>query len=214
MIKRITFGNRTTEASWLAVAVGALDAPADVRPRRIAVCAVVEELVPDPVHDTVALEWFADADHAERFEAWAAGEGRVVTGGTVVVAEEHVLRGADWLDTRWRDGGERLKHMAIARRAAGLTPTEFSRRWRDHAGAVGATPIPDVAKGCAYTQNHPVARPDGEWPYDAVNEVWFDDLDALRTRIDWLADALGANAGGDDLVGEHSFLAVREVVVS
>ena len=45
-----------------------------------------------------------------------------------------------------------------------------------------------------------------------MNEVWFDDEDALRTRIAWMADAVGAG-GDDDFVGSSAFLAVREEVV-
>jgi hypothetical protein len=102
--------------------------------------------------------------------------------------------------------------MAVARRAPGLTPAEFSARWQRRAGRVGATPIPEVARGCAYAQNHPLPRPGGDWRYDAVNEVWFDDEDALRTRIAWLDEAVG-RGDDDDLVGEASFLAVREDVL-
>jgi hypothetical protein len=43
--------------------------------------------------------------------------------------------------------------------------------------------------------------------------VWFDDLDALRTRIRWMTDALSDNLD-DDFLGESSFLAVQEEVLS
>ena len=75
-----------------------------------------------------------------------------------------------------------------------------------------ATPIPEVAKGCAYAQNHPVDRADDAWRYDAVNEVWFDDEDALRARIRWMADAVGGG-GDDDFMSSSAFLAVREAIV-
>ena len=70
------------------------------------------------------------------------------------------MRGATWLDQRWREGGESLKHMAIARRAAGLTPAEFSDAVEETgAGKVGrAIVIPDGRAGQAYVQNHPVRR--------------------------------------------------------
>jgi hypothetical protein len=38
-----------------------------------------------------------------------------------VVASERVARGADWLDRRWQEGGPKLKQLAIATRADGLT---------------------------------------------------------------------------------------------
>ena len=136
----------------------------------------------------------------------------------MIVAEESVLRGADWLEQRWRDGGSKLKHMAIAVRASGLTPAEFS-------GPGGAGParsagperravtvIPDDARGRAYVQNHPCPRTAGEWAYDAVNEVWFDDLESLRTRIAWFRENLSGRAEAD-LVRQSWFIAVREQVV-
>jgi hypothetical protein len=46
--------------------------------------------------------------------------------------------------------------------------------------------IPARHGAFAYVQNHPVP---GDWPCDAVNEVYFDDLAGLRARVEWL----GAN---------------------
>jgi hypothetical protein len=221
MFKRITFAKASRhartdlEASWPGIVAAALDAPDGTRPRRVVSCVALPDEIPDPAHDAIGLEWFADLDHLRRFEGWLSAAGHAAAGHVteVVVAEEHVLRGGDWLEQRWATGGTRLKHMAIARRAAGLTPAEFSDRWQNRAGRVGTTPIPDVAKGCAYAQNHPVPRTHGDWLYDAVNEVWFDDLDALRTRIRWMTEALSTGAD-DDFVGESSFVAVREQVLS
>lgn len=178
MIKRISFG--------------------DVHPspeaRRVAVCTVLPEHTPDAPHDRLLIEWFDDVPEPN--------------GAPCVVAEEHVVRGEQWLEARWRDGGPRLKHMALAVRATGLTAEEFSRRWHSHAGSVGATPIPEAAKGQAYVQDHPVP---GEWASDAVNEVWFDDEDDLRARIAFF-DEVGT-AGAGDLVRAATFLAVREDLV-
>jgi hypothetical protein len=187
----------------------ALTAPPDVRPVRVASCTVLPDLTPGPPHDGIGLEWFSDDRHLERFETWSADALREPV--QVLVAQEHVMRGADWLQQRWRDRGPKVKHMAIARRAAGLTPAQFVDRWRNRAGRVGAVPIPVPARGRAYVQNHPLARVDGEWPYDAVNEVYFDDLDGLRDRIAWFAENLDGQE--DDLVGESWFVAVREEVL-
>jgi hypothetical protein len=194
VIKRIRFEPLTAT----------VDAPAEVRPVRVTACTVLSELTPGALHDTITIEWFADADHLSRCDSWHPYEAE-----SCVVAEELVLRGADWLQRRWRAGGVRLKHMALAKRASGLTPSEFSERWKNRAGMVGATPIPDVAKGQAYVQNHPLT---GEWAYDAVNEVYFDEFDDLRARIDWFAEALG-DATEDDLVGQSWFVPVCEEVL-
>jgi hypothetical protein len=61
-------------------------------------------------------------------------------------------------------------------------------------------------------QNHPTPRADGDWPYDAVNEVYFDDLDALRVRVEFFAETLGDQTE-DDLVGDNWFVVAREEVV-
>lgn len=215
MIKRLTFASTADEGRAAVEELAELlsSAPENVRPVRAVSCVAVPELILDQDHAGVTIEWFRDADHIARVDRWlderAASTGR---DAEVVVAVEHVLRGREWLDARWAEGGPRLKHMAIARRADGLTPAEFSEVWRNRAGRVGATPIPEVAKGCAYAQNHPVDLGDGEWRYDAVNEVWFNDEEALRTRIAWMADAVGSG-GDDDFVGSSAFLAVREEII-
>ena len=235
MIKRIRFATRPAAAAaggtaagdfaaaWRAAVAGALAAPPDARPVRVAVCTALPELTPDPRHDGIGLEWFTDAGHLARFESWLSSPaGRLVdellaravdpAASPVVVAREHVMRGADWLERRWRDGGERLKHMAIARRAAGLTPAEFSERWRGRAGRVGAVVIPESARGQAYLQNHPLPRSSGEWAYDALNEVYVDGLDGMRARIAWFAENLDGR-GEADLVGQSWFVAAREEVL-
>ncbi|MDT3443003.1 hypothetical protein [Pseudofrankia sp. BMG5.37] len=197
----------------------ALTAPPDARPLGLAACTVLDAVTPDPPHDGIGLEWFADDTHLKRFEAWWASSdakaandllGRAVEPGSVsiVVAHEHVMRGEEWLRQRRREGGTSLKHMALARRAADLTPAEFFDRWKNRAGKVGTVPIPADARGQAYIQNHPLLTADADWPYDAVNEVYFDDLDDMRKRISWFAENLDQNE--DDLVRKSWFVAVRE----
>ena len=224
MIKRIRLMSHTAAddrctAAWRAAATAALSAPPDVRPVRAAACTAMPDVLPGPRFDAIGLEWFADAAHLERFAAWLASpRGAAVSEalggaepgtGPVIVAREHALRGADWLERRWREGGAKLKHMAIARRIEGLTPAEFSDRWRNRAGRVGAVPIPEHARGRAYVQNHPLPKAGADWAYDAVNEVYFDDLNGLRARIAWFAEHFDG-VGEDDLVGESWFVAVRE----
>jgi hypothetical protein len=171
------------------------------------------------------MEWFSDIDHLHRFGAWLEGaagrsaaqemEAVVDNAATsVVVADELVVRGGDWLERRWQQGGDKLKHMAVALRAAGLTHEEFSDRWKNRAGRIRQSEgvelvIPDEARGRAYVQNHPRAGRD--WAYDAINEVYFEDLDALRLRVDWFDQNLG-NDAEEDLVRQSQFMAVREAV--
>jgi hypothetical protein len=229
VIKRIRFATSNPELSrevfeerWVAACAAAAEAPAGARPRRVTVCTSRPDVLADPVHDGIAIEWFDDATHVRRFEAWLPSVGTrreevvAIAASPVMVADELVLRGADWLDARWRDGGRTLKHMAIAKRAAGLSPAEFSERWKSRPGKVAiaggpVVAIPDRARGCAYVQNHPRAGAAYD-PYDAFNEVYFDDLDDLRFRIEWFADNL-SNGSDSDLVSEAWFVAATEDVV-
>lgn len=238
MIKRIRFATRKKDgsaeafsAAWPAWLAAAAHAPPEVRPSRVAVCITLPDLTgPDPKHDGIGLEWFADAEHLWRFQAWLdTADGRLLQrqgdgvidrdASPVIVADESILRGGDWLEQRWHCGGGKLKHMAIALRASALTPAEFSQAWRSRAGqirrpgAAEVTVIPDVARGHAYVQNHPRPRTTGEWAYDALNEVYFDDEDSLRTRIEWFRENLRGQAE-EDLVRQSWFIAARETVLA
>jgi hypothetical protein len=184
-------------------------------------CTVLPDVTPDPRHDGIGLEWFADREHLARYESWlsaSGGGGRLGQAidperSPVVVADEHVMRGGEWLAGRWRQGGVRLKHMAMARRAAGLTLAEFFDLWRSRAGRVGTAVIPDEARGLAYVQNWP-QEDAGNWAYDALNEVYFNenDLAGLQTRIAYFQRVLGDRTE-DDLVSENWFVAAREEVL-
>lgn len=161
---------------------------------------------PGAVRATICepLPGFGDCPWDRLVTEWFTAIPEPVPGA--LLAEESVLRGSRWLSRRWETGGERLKHMALAVRAGGLTRAEFSRRWRAHAGTAGGTPIPDPARGLAYVQNHVVSG-----DLDAVNEVWFDDLDGLRARVAWFADN-PVRPGA--LFGESRFVSVREIVTA
>ena len=136
----------------------------------------------------------------------------------VIIATERAMRGDDWLERRWRHRGLVFKHVAVARRAKGLTPAQFSEAWSSGAGRVQRAGdqlplvIPADVRGCAYVQNHPLPRADGEWIYDAVNEVSFDDVDGLRRRVAWFEANVGAGAE-PGLIAENRLLATTEVIV-
>ncbi len=78
MIKRVRFATRKAEVSAEALSAaypdslaGAAHAPPGVRPSRVAVCITMPDLTgPDPRHDGIGIEWFADADHLQRFQGW------------------------------------------------------------------------------------------------------------------------------------------------
>lgn len=231
MIKRLRFANRRSgvsadelAAGWRAAADLSSQAPADVRPRRIGVSMALPEYAePTPLHDAVGVEAFDDHEQLDRYRGWLTtleGQGAesliqrlVQPSGPVIVVEERVMRGDGWLAAHRRGAGSAFQHIAIAIRAVGLSPAEFSAAWSGHAGTVRAADkpapvaIPAEVRGQAYLQNHPIAG--GDWPYDAINEVFFDDLASLERRIAWFRDNMDSSAQ-EDLFSKSWFIAARE----
>jgi hypothetical protein len=167
------------------------------RPFRVAVMTPLDlPDLPAPRFAAIDMQWFTDAGAALANAAWleaaapdlCLGSRALGEGSCHVVAEEVVLRGRDHLGARWDAGGERFKMMSFGRRNPRLTLEEFLARWRSQAGRLGDESIPDVVRGLAYVQNHPLALAGHEWPLDAVNEVYFERVDDLRRRAEWFAE--------------------------
>lgn len=227
MIKRIRLaagkpglGHEEFGRRWRDAAAAAAEAPGPARPSRLSVATALAGVVPDQRYDGVGLEWFTGEEHLLRYEAWLAGpagagarkllgEALDVEASPVVVADERVVRGADWLQRRWAGGGPKVKQLAIATRAAGLTLPQFLDLWGSRAGKIGATPIPQAYRGLAYVQNHPRIMAGRDWAYDAVNEVYFDDRASLLARIAYFDRELTGQAESD-LIAANWFLAVCE----
>jgi hypothetical protein len=227
LIKRIRLatakrglGREEFAGGWREAVAAAASAPERVRPVRLTVSVSLPEIAADQRHDGVALEWFGDREHLRRFESWlGTPPGRAVQrlrseviefdASPVVVTSEQVTRGADWLERRWQEGGPKLKQLAIATRADGLTLPQFLERWRGRAGPVGAAAIPVAYRGLAYVQNLPLVTDGRDWAYDAINEVYFEDVDSLLARIAYFEREIAGGAGGD-LIRANWFLAVSE----
>jgi hypothetical protein len=143
-----------------------------------------------PIHDGVAVGWLTDVEHALHFgEQWAA-DSRLyadVDATLSVVTREVIVRGESYLmHQRGSDVGlQELKMMSFAKRSEDLTLAELTERWAVEAGRMGATAIPSDLLGNAYVQNHVVPLDGREWPYDAINEVWFEDRHALERRFEY-----------------------------
>ena len=227
LIKRIRLavgksgrGHEEFSRRWRAAVAAAASAPEPARPVRLTVSMALREVAADQEYDGIALEWFTTEEHLLRYEAWLRttdgqeqerllGEAIELETSPVVVSDERVVRGAEWLERRWQDAGPKLKQLAIARRADGLTLPQFLELWRSRAGSIGSAPIPGAFRGLAYIQNHPRAMAGRDWAYDAVNEVYFDDAESLLARIEYFERELG-DRGESDLISANSFLAVRE----
>ncbi len=190
--------------------------PAAGRPVRVALgVPLALPGLPPPPFAAVDLQWFTDVDAALANEAWLRSvDPDAGTGAARIVVEEVVVRGPEYLDARWRLGGERYKMLSFGRRDRRLTPAQFSARWRGEAGRLGGEAIPDDVRGLAYVQNHPVPLAGHEWPFDAVNEVYVGCLEDLRRRAGWFAARLEATprAGAEPFMSpaETWSLCVRE----
>lgn len=166
------------------------------RPVRVALAVPVDlPGLPPPRFAAIDLQWFADSGEALANEAWldavdpalCGGSSLLGAGSCLVLADEVVLRGRDYVVARWEQGGDRYKAMHFGRRNPTLTPQEFSARWRRQAGRLGDEEIPGDVRGLAYIQNHPVPVTGHVWPLDAVNEVYVERADHLVRRASWFA---------------------------
>jgi hypothetical protein len=227
LIKRIRLattknglGQEEFSRRWRDAVAGAASAPEAARPVRLTVSVAARDVAADQKYDGIALEWFTGEEHLLRYQTWLRtaggreqgrllGEAVDLAASPVVVSDEQVVRGADWLERRWQDGAPKLKQLAIATRAGGLTLPQFLELWRSRAGTIGSVPIPEAFRGLAYVQNHPRPTAGLDWAYDAVNEVYFDDAESLLARIEYFEREL-KDRGEDDLISANWFLAVRE----
>jgi len=162
-------------------------------PHRLTVCEAFGDAGGGPPeYDGVTVAWFDDVEAGPRVR------GRMDTGVGPVRRYRRVRRrdrrGArparpDYIDARWEQHGneQKVKMMSVAKRADGLSPAEFSERWKTQSGRHGDSKMPPEVLGMAYAQNHPVPVAEHEWPYDAVNEVWFDDRKGCSARLDYFA---------------------------
>ena len=181
----------------------------------------------DAQHDAISLEWFADADHLERYHVWleAGTDGKSRShrraldpdASPLLVADERVMRGADWLEQRWRAATTRSTHgRRRSEHAGSRRPSSRSsgRAAPARSGRPGATGDRDPRSSRAAWRTCRTTRARGRrasGPTTRLNEVYFDDLESLRRRIEWFREHLLDQE--DDLVRENWFIVAREEVV-
>jgi uncharacterized protein (TIGR02118 family) len=71
-----------------------------------------------------------------------------------------------------------VKIVAFVRRRDGLDYADFVRYWQEHHAHVVAK-LPGLRR---YIQN-PAIDMNRDWPYDGMAELWFDDMDAVRSAF-------------------------------
>ena len=70
-----------------------------------------------------------------------------------------------------------IKIIALIQRNDDLSREAFLDYWQNHHSKLVAQ-LPGLRR---YVQNPAVELPGREWPYDGCVELWYDDLEALRT---------------------------------
>lgn len=70
-----------------------------------------------------------------------------------------------------------VKIIATLIKLDGLSHQEFTDYWLNRHGQLVRNTLPGLRK---YVINTRVNRPDREWPYDGVSELWFDDVYSIK----------------------------------
>jgi len=180
--------------------------PAEVRPRRLAHCAVREGRTP-VAHHGVSIAWFADAD------AMADYERRVDdTSTTSIRVEERTVSGRDWLDEFWLkpEGTKTPLLIGFIERAPHLSRAEFRDYWWDEHRPLATALVPRELAPVAYVHNY--VAPDEPCPWDGIGEMYEASLDLARRRGAWFDSPEAAPLTAD----EDRFLvrSTRQVLVT
>lgn len=103
-----------------------------------------------------------------------------------------------------------IKVIALLKRKDGMTREEFSDYWFNKHAPFGNSIAPPAALSAKYVQNHALTmKGGGEAPYDAVAELCFEDVAAMKRWTDWYYSDAGKPLRDDEL----NFMDVSKRVV-
>jgi uncharacterized protein (TIGR02118 family) len=103
-----------------------------------------------------------------------------------------------------------IKVIALLKRKPGLTHEEFSKYWFEKHGPFARSIAPKEVLGRCMLQNHAIVlKGGGEPPYDAVGEIYFDDMAAIKKWRDWYNGPKGKPLRDD----EENFLDISKRVL-
>jgi uncharacterized protein (TIGR02118 family) len=132
---------------------------------------------------------------------------------------ERVLKGRDRLfdDAVRREQGGAVKVVAFLKRRPDMSTAECCRYWEQCHAPLALTAVPADVFAYAYVQNHCIVEKGTEPDFDAVAELYFDDLKAVRRWSRWYASDDGAVLRADELnfilPDQRTILVTRERVL-
>ncbi len=110
-----------------------------------------------------------------------------------------------------------IKVISLLKRKEGLSHEEFSKYWFEKHAPFGNSIAPPEALSKRYVQNHALQLGKGESPYDAVAELYFDDIAGMQRWIDWYYSDAGKPLRDDELnfmdVGKRIIVVTDERVM-
>ena len=79
-------------------------------------------------------------------------------------------------------GGRMIKVISLIFKKPDLTDEGFARYWKEKHGPLAGKVIPGLRK---YTQNHFLKLPGLKYEGNGLVELWFDDLESVKTYLAW-----------------------------
>lgn len=93
-----------------------------------------------------------------------------------------------------------IKVISMLKRRADLSHEQFSDYWYNVHAPFGNRIAPPEALSARYVQNHALKmRGGGDAPYDAVAELYFEDMAAMKRWIEWYNSDAGKPLRDDEL---------------
>ncbi|GAN00330.1 hypothetical protein U91I_03996 [alpha proteobacterium U9-1i] len=103
-----------------------------------------------------------------------------------------------------------IKVISMLKRRADITHQHFSDYWYNIHAPLGNRIAPADALSARYVQNHALTmKGGGEAPYDAVAELYFEDMAAMKRWTDWYHSEAGKPLRDDEL----NFMDVSQRVI-
>jgi len=170
-----------------------------------------------PPWDGVEISWHPLKANETDLASWVrAGDDVLLDGPRVTVTvEERTVSGLDWLQNRWREGGEMgVVLIGLIEAADGLTRPAFRDYWWDQHRPLANRLVPDTLAPIAYVHDYVLDdRASGEgFTWAGIGEMYERSLGTARQRGEWFE----SDAAKPVIADEERFLvrASRQVLVT